>query len=579
MSAEATAMPADLTPDRRVLWLSVALGFAAGLPYSLLVGSVSVWLTNAGVGFGTIGALSWIGLFYAFKFLWAPMFDWLAPPFLTNAGRRRGWMALCQIVIALCLFGMTFVDPRANILGFAGFAVLAAFASASQDIVVDAWRIQIASDRANIDDITVRYQFGYRTAAIVGGAVALLLADLWATAADPAAGWPPIFAVMALLMGCAVAASMAAPEPLLQPREPATNAAIDPEAQRIRRNAVMPVAIGWAAAGAALIGFMFYTLANPDANAAAFRDAATPWILLVTIGAPLGLSFWLARKPGVLDAVSGSKAFSDVLFERVLAPLADVVTRYWLWALPILALAMTYRIADSIWGSFANPFYISILHYSNSDVAVASKMVGVVMTLIGIAAGGAAIAWMGRMPALIVGALLASATNLLYADLAHGGAGTQAFLTATGLGPLLSALLGGFVGAVQGAGATIFDGVTLGDPLARLAAVITMENLAGGFASAVHVAWLSSIVNRQYAAVQYALLASLAMLIGVVFRPRIGAYVDAAKDQGLQAQADRFADIFVFAAWIGLVAVALAAVEWWRQAHVTPAPNAADAMA
>jgi len=184
------------------------------------------------------------------------------------------------------------------------------------------------------------------------------------------------------------------------------------------------------------------------------------------------------------------------------------------------------------------------------------------------------------MPALIIGALLASGTNLLYADLAHGGAGTQAFLDATGLGALFNWLLAGFVGGVQGAGATIFDGVQLGDPLARLTAVIAMENLAGGFASAVHVAWLSSIVNRNYAAVQYALLASLAMLIGVIFRPRIGAYVDAVKDQGLAAQADRFADVFVFAAWIGLFAVALCAVEWWRQSRVavpTAEPATADA--
>lgn len=103
-----------------------------------------------------------------------------------------------------------------------------------------------------------------------------------------------------------------------------------------------------------------------------------------------------------------------------------------------------------------------------------------------------------------------------------------------------------------------------------------MENLAGGFASAVHIAWLSSIVNKSYAAVQYALLSSLALLIGVIFRPRIGAYVDAVKDAGLPAQAERFADVFIFAAWIGLIAVALAALEWWRQSRAAP-PSAAPA--
>ncbi len=558
--------------SKRAVWIATALGFACGLPYSLLVGSVSVWLTNAGVGFGTIGALSWIGLFYAFKFIWSPAFDWLVPPFANTVGRRRSWMALCQVVIAVCLFGMTLFNPLVNITAFALFAVLAAFASASQDIVVDAWRIESASDGKHLDKITVQYQLGYRLAAIAGGAVALLLADIWALADNPAAGWPTIWAIMSVLMVCVVAATLAAPEPVVAPK-PATTATLDPATQQLRRRAALPVAIGWVISAVALLGFMFYTLADPSANAAQFRDAATPWILLLTIGLPLALSFWLARKPGALEGAAGGRAFADILFERVLAPLADIVRRYWVWALPVLALAMTYRIADSIWGSFANPFYVGIMQYSNSDVAVASKMIGVVMTLAGIALGGLALVWIGRMPALILGGIVAAGTNLLYADLARGGVWIDGFLSATNLGFVFDWALRGFVGAVQGAGATIFDGVTLGQPLNRLTAVIAMENLAGGFASAVHIAWLSSIVNKNYAAVQYALLSSLALLVGVIFRPRIGAFVDAVSGQGLPAQAERFAEVFIFAAWIGLVAILLAALEWWRQSrHETPKP-------
>lgn len=564
-------------PARRPIHLiTTALGFSSGLPYSLLLGSLTAWLSNAGVSFGAIAALSWIGLFYAFKFIWAPAFDWLVPPFANTIGRRRAWMALCQGVIAVCLFGMTLFDPRESITLFALFAVVAAFASASQDIVIDAWRIETAEGGEQLDQLTVRYQLGYRLAAILGGAIALLLADIWALADDAAAGWPAIYAGMAVLMACAIGASMAAPEPLLKPRTETAHAP-DAEARALRRKATWPVAFGWAVSGAALLGFMFYTLANPGANAAEFRDAATPWILLLTIGLPLGVSYWLARKPGALEGAAGSKAFADLLFERVLAPLADIVRRYWLWAIPILALAMTYRIADSIWGSFANPFYLTILEHSNSDVAVASKMVGVFATLAGIALGGVALAWIGRMPALIVGGLVAAATNLLYADLARGGLGAQAFLDATGLGAVFGGALQAFVGSVQATGATIFDGVTLGDGLTRLTTVILMENLAGGFASAVHVAWLSSIVNKNYAAVQYALLSSLAMLIGVIFRPRIGAFVDAVKDQGLPAQAERFAEVFVFAAWIGLVAVALAGLEWWRQSRIAAGAGASEA--
>ncbi len=677
MTAIAASSP--LPSVARLLWIATALGFAAGLPYSLLVGSMGVWLTNAGAGFGAIGALSWIGLFYAFKFIWSSAFDWVLPPFVNTIGRRRAWIALCQLAIALCLFGMTLFDPRTSLLAFAALAVIASFASASQDIVIDAWRIETAQDDRQLDSITVRYQLGYRLAAIIGGALALLLADVWAIdraqeysarepgtisgqygaltleadgdfayALDPrnaavvaltpesgpleerfvipaavngaatdaailkltiappdegptiqvelgsigvfsglirterpgsevdgatvsgnafldlASGWPAIWTFMAVLMAFAVFATLAAPEPLLAPK-PESAVAQDPEARRLRRLAVWPVVIGWAAAGAALLGFMFYTLADPSASAAQFRDAATPWILLVTVGMPLAISFWLARKPGALETGGGAKSFADILYERVLAPLADIVKRYWLWAIPILALAMTYRIADSIWGSFANPFYLTILQHSNSDVAVASKMVGVAATLAGIALGGLALLWIGRMPALILGGLVAAGTNLLYADLAHGGAGTQAVLDATGLGALFAWLLSGFVGSVQATGATIFDGVTLGDGLTRLTSVILMENLAGGFASAVHVAWLSSIVNKHYAAVQYALLSSLALLIGVMFRPRIGAFVDAVKDQGLPAQAERFSEVFVFAAWVGMVAVALAGLEWWRQ--------------
>ncbi|KAF0183059.1 MAG: hypothetical protein IV086_02020 [Hyphomonadaceae bacterium] len=574
------AAVAAAPPAKRAIWIATALGFASGLPYSLLIGSVGVWFTNAGLSFGAIGILSWIGLFYAFKFIWAPAFDWLVPPFASTVGRRKAWMALCQVVIVACILAMSMVDPRTNIMLFALFAVIAGFASASQDIVIDAWRIETAQTPEALDKISVQYQLGYRMAAIVAGAVALLLADIWATTADPAAGWPPIFGGLAVVMGLTVFATLSAPEAVVAPRAAAT--ASDPEVIALRRRAVIPVAIGWALSGAALLGFMFYSLGDPGPNASEvllqrgkIRDIGTIAILLITIGAPLALSFWLARKPGALEQQAGANTFIDTLFERVLAPLADVVKRYAIWALPILALAMTYRIADSIWGSFAQPFYIKILGNTNSDVAVASKMVGVFATMGGIALGGLGIAMLGRMPALVIGALLAAITNLLYVDLAHGGVWMDGFLQATGLGGFFNWALGGFVHATQSAGATIFDKVTLGASLNRLTAAILMENLAGGFASAVHIAWLSSIVNKRYAAVQYALLSSLALLIGVIFRPRIGDYVDAVKDAGIQAQAGQFANVFTFAAWVGMLAVALCLVEWWRQSRAKAAPQAA----
>jgi len=539
------------------------LGFSAGLPFALLSGSLGVWLTNAGMSFGAIGALSWISLFYAFKFIWAPTFDWLAPPFASSAGRRRAWIAVCQVVIVLCLFGMTFTDPRQDIVLFALLGVLGAFASASQDIVIDAWRIETAEDGRMLDRMSVQYQMGYRLAALIAGAAALLLTDMWRTIADPAAGWPPTVIILSVMMMFSLIATWFAPEPVFRP--PVATAEMAPGTRRMRSLSAMPVAAGWGLAACLLLGFMFYSLANPSASFAVFRDAATPWILLLTIGAPLLVSFWLARQPGVIEAPMRARSVPDALFERVLAPMADLVARYWLWSLPILLLAMTYRIADSMWGSFAQPFYIAILGNSNSDVAVAQKLIGVAMTMGGIALGGLGVMLLGRMWALVLGAVLAAVTNLLYADLAYGAAWTDAFLKLTGLGAVLDWLIGGIVEGVNSTGAAIFQAVTPGAKINQLTVVIAMENLAGGFASAVHVVWLSSIINKRYAAVQYALFGSLALLIGVIFRPRLGEYVDAVKDLGVEAQAARFADIFQLAMWVGCLAVALCFVEMYRQ--------------
>lgn len=580
MTDEPLGFPIEGKKKRsRAEYAMYGLGFSSGLPFALLSGSLGVWLANAGLSFGTIGALSWIGLFYAFKFIWAPMFDWLVPPYANTVGRRKAWIGLCQIVIVICLFGLSFIDPRQNIILFAMLGVVAAFASASQDIVIDAWRIETAEDSQTLDRMSVQYQMGYRLAALLAGAAALLLTDMWRSTLDPAAGWPPTIILLSILMALSLVATWFAPEPLFRP--PVEAGEMDPETEKLRKRSAIPVAAGWAISAALLLGFMFYSLGNPSANFAVFRDAATPWILLLTIGAPLGISYWLVRKkPGVIEAPMKPRSFTDALFERVLAPMADLVRRYWLWALPVLLLAMTYRIADSIWGSFAQPFYIAILGNSNSDVAIAQKLIGVAMTMGGIALGGLGVVVMGRMWALVLGAVLAAVTNLLYADLAYGAAWTDSFLYASGIGEMLDWLIGGLVGWVNSTGATVFQAVTPGAKINQLTLVIAMENLAGGFASAVHIVWLSSIVNKRYAAVQYALFGSLALLIGVIFRPRIGEYIDAVKDQGLEAQAARFADVFNLAMWVGLIAVALCFVEMYRQAQekklAAPAPEAAE---
>jgi len=568
--AVAGAAPAS-QPDQRAIWVMTALGFASGMPYALLIGTLSAWLSNAEVALTTIGILSWIALAYAFKFLWAPVLDWGGPPMLKTVGRRRAWMIFCQAVIVACLFGLSAIDPRANIGVFAALAAVAAFFSATQDIVIDAWRIETANERAPLDLLSVRYQLGYRVASFVGGAVALLLADVWATPTDLAAGWPATFAIMAVLMAIAMLGAVLAPEPLLRPRERKV-ATGDVELSRRRAMAVAPVLLGWAWALSAIIGFMVASLtAETPPSAADFQNEKIPWILFATTGFPLIVAYFIARNAPRFEGegAGGLYAMSDVLYSRILGPLVDIAGRFWLWAVPIILLVLTYRIADSVWGSFAFPFYLGVLGHSNADVALASKIIGVLATILGIALGGIALLRLGRMTSLVLGAVIAALTNLLYADLAVGGGAVSGFMSATGLAALFGAIAAGLVGLVQGLGGTFLDGVTLSPALSNLVAIIFMENVASGFAGAVYVAWLSSIVNKNYAAVQYALLSSLTLLIGVIFRPRIGAYIDerAPPDvEGVEAaRAQAFADVFVFATWIGFIAVALCLVEWWRR--------------
>lgn len=560
--------------DQRAIWVMTALGFASGMPNALVIGSLSAWLSNANVQLTTIGIISWIALAYAFKFLWAPLLDWGGPPILKTVGRRRAWLFLAQGVIVACLFGLATIDPRADIGTFAGLAALAAFFSATQDIVIDAWRIEVASDRAPLDVLSTRYQLGYRIAAFVGGAVALLMADVWAAPDDLAAGWPLTFTIMAFLMGLTLIATALAPEPLLKPREAAArSSAYDMEAARRRAFALAPVLIGWGWAAFAIVNFMVASLTSQTPpSVAEFQNARVPLILFATTGLPLILSYWLAKqgwsKPVDEPADAGLYRVTDILYARILGPLVDIAGRFWVWALLILALVMTYRIADSIWGAFANPFYLNVLGHSNADVALASKMVGVLATIIGITLGGWSLLHLGRMTSLVLGALIAALTNLLYADLALGAPVLQGVLNVTGIGAVFGAITESVVALVAATGATVLNGVATGPALTQLAAAIFVENLAGGFAGAVYVAWLSSIVNKSYAAVQYALLSSLTLLIGVIFRPRIGDYIDTHAGADGAGRAHAFYDVFVFATWIGMIAVALCLVEWYRQRNV-----------
>lgn len=190
--------------QRRVLAM-FALGFSSGLPFFLVFSTLSAWLRQAGVQRSTIGMLSWVGILYSIKFIWAPVVDRVPPPLVHRLlGRRRGWMLLAQLGLAAGLFYISLGDPASAVRPIALGALFVAFCAATQDIALDAWRIESMPPEQQGAMLAV-YQVGYRIALITGSAGVFLLAS--------AAGWHVSYATMAALVGIGVITTLLVPEP------------------------------------------------------------------------------------------------------------------------------------------------------------------------------------------------------------------------------------------------------------------------------------------------------------------------------------------------------------------------------
>ncbi|PYR03526.1 MAG: MFS transporter [Acidobacteria bacterium] len=182
------------------------LGFSSGLPFLLTGNTLGYWLRDEGTTLGAIGFLSWVGLAYSVKFLWAPIIDRVDAPVFGRFGRRRGWMIVSQFLVAIGLAGLSAVGLKAGLAPLGFLALVVAFASSTQDIVVDAWRIEAASDSDELGLLSAGYQLGYRGALLVTDALILIAANHW--------GWPISYAAMAVLMAMGLCASFLAVEPL-----------------------------------------------------------------------------------------------------------------------------------------------------------------------------------------------------------------------------------------------------------------------------------------------------------------------------------------------------------------------------
>ena len=190
--------------NRRVMTM-LALGFSSGLPFLLVANTFGYWLRDEGIALTAIGFLSWVGFAYSLKFLWAPLLDRLDAPGFGVLGRRRGWIALMQVLVALGLVAMALTGTGHGLAQLGVCALVVAFSSATQDIAIDAWRIESAKDKDELGLLTSGYTFGYRAALLMSEAVILPIAQR--------IGWNASYILYGCVMALALTATLLASEP------------------------------------------------------------------------------------------------------------------------------------------------------------------------------------------------------------------------------------------------------------------------------------------------------------------------------------------------------------------------------
>jgi PAT family beta-lactamase induction signal transducer AmpG len=462
----------------------VALGFSAALPYFLIFDTLSAWLRASGLSLEVIGFFSLVTLISSFKFLWAPFVDRARVPVLTSwVGHRRSWMLVCQALIMLGLWLVAGSDPSRSLGAIAVFAVLVGFASATQDIAIDAWRIE-AAEVTKQGAMAAAYQWGYRVAMIIAGAVPLLLAEVYS--------WNFSYALMAVLMTIGVIAVLAAPPEQRHVIRPihAEDIPAAPAREALEWIARLVILLAGAlvlgsglAANAGVLARVLNALGAAGAREAvlsAWVSGARVWVHLgaVIIGAGI-IVLGALPLPGARTrpAVYLSSALAD--------PLRDFFARYRSAGGLILALICLYRIPDFVL-NIMNPFYLD-LGYSLIEIAEVRKIFGVGMTMFGVFVGGLAVARYGLLRAMVIGALAGPLSNLLFVWLALQDHSLISLFIAIGL-----------------------------------------DNVAGGLAGTCLIAYMSSLTSAGFTATQYALFSSLYAIPGRLIASQSGRIVEGA---------------------------------------------------
>lgn len=383
--------------NRRVLAM-LFLGFSAGLPLLLIFSTLSLWLREAGVDRSAVTYFSWAALAYSFKFIWAPIIDKLPLPILHNfLGRRRSWLIVAQLSIMAAIILMAMTDPTNGLQGMAVAAVLLGFSSASQDIVIDAYRIEIISEKYQAA-MSAMYIAGYRIGMMVAGAGGLYLAAYFGEENKYIySAWQYTYLIMACIMLIGVATTLLINEPEKNIKENIYLHKLSDYIHFVLMFAVMIATF--------IYGFNIF---NFGISIGFINEFVR---LLMSLLFSLGAMYLLV----ILKIVN-----RKMVYETYIEPVVDFFIRYGKVALTMLLLVGFYRVSDIVLGAISNIFYQD-MGFSKSEIATTAVLLGLFMTLVGGFLGGIMTMRYGVMRILLLGAILSALTNLLFLLLAQNG--------------------------------------------------------------------------------------------------------------------------------------------------------------
>ena len=540
--------------------MMLILGFTAGLPFLLYFSTLSVWLERSDIDVALISFFSFFGLSYSFKFLWAPFLDRFdVPGFSAMFGRRRAWIFVAQLSVACALVGIGIADPTQNLGATALFSFLLAFSSATQDIGIDAWRIEAARDDDDQAPLAAAYQYGYKVGMIISGGVALVIAGV--------ASFNVAYGSMAAIM--AIAAIVFAVWDRPSGLKAAAGAGIALLAVGLfvgfdeltalfsdgsfSHSVFGLMSLAFQVITALAVLYFVYAISKALTETAndqsfsfgsvlkglVFSAALIGGVIATAIGIGLLIPFilnllglspsrgdvariaiYLAAAPIILCAlfigpVRKLTADSRHLKHPAYGAFADFFWRHGYIALLIICFVSFYRLSDIVMGIMAKPAY-SHMGYGPEEIGLASGIYGVWIVFIGVAAAGISALKLGLKRSLIIGAIVSVLGNVIFAWMVQQSS----------------------------------------ESLVPIMIAITADNIAGGYAGTIFVAYMSSFVNKSFAGTQYAIFSSIYSL-GPKLLAGSSGYMVERFSGGEDATTQGYAMFFVYAAILGIPAILL----------------------